>query len=75
MNYWRCKCGRQTSWESGMPPAKCEGCNECNTTLAMYPDMHETPIEHDLEPRFNVRTGEPDGSICRRCHKRIKEND
>jgi hypothetical protein len=70
MIYWRCKCGKAESWESGMPPQDCQGCDKCGTTLATGPSGHKDRIPHDWKPQFNSDTGAPDRPICRRCYAR-----
>ncbi len=68
MIYWRCRCGAREYWESGFPPADCNACEKCGTTLATGPEGHREPVPHEWEQRFNPRTGEPDRRTCRRCH-------
>lgn len=55
-----------------MPPEDCQGCNKCGTTFATGPAGHKPVIPHDLRPQFDRNTGEPDGSICNRCLRRVK---
>lgn len=47
MKYYRCKCGKHQAYGS-MPPAKCEGCPECNTTLETHSDFHRQPEPHEF---------------------------
>lgn len=72
MQYWRCKCGKVEYFESGMPPRKCQGCEECGTTFAMRADDHRPIQPHDLGP-VQVE-GNADNPIryrrCRRCFHR-----
>lgn len=74
MQYSRCKCGRITSWGS-IGSSKCDGCSDCNTTLAQHPDYHEELMPHDLKIQYNVDTGKPDHYICRSCYRHIKLED
>lgn len=67
MNYHRCKCGKREAWESGMSPQPCQVCSECGSTLAMHPDYHAEPQAHQLEPRYDSRTGKLSRNICTRC--------
>lgn len=71
MNYWRCKCGAYTAWESGFPPARCTGCEKCNTTLARHPDDHQEPEPHVMELRYDERTGEATHYTCVVCMKKF----
>lgn len=71
MRYYRCKCGKAESWGS-MPPKKCQGCSECNTTLELHPDHHRTPDPHEFVTRYDETTGEP-YQICKRCWAKPKE--
>lgn len=75
MIYRKCECGKAESWESGMPPADCSGCEECGTTYATNPEGHKPLAPHDWSMRYDVRTGKPDGRICERCYKREKITD
>lgn len=68
MNYRRCKCGKCESWESGMAPADCSGCEECGTTFSGHPDGHKPLIPHDWRPQFDRNTGKPDRPMCTRCY-------
>ena len=74
MRYMRCKCGKHTCWTS-MGHPRCSGCEECNTTLEEYPDMHTEPEPHDwrvewrIDPDNGVRWQE---RVCLRCMKREK---
>jgi len=70
MTGYRCKCGKSTAWGSGMSPSPCHLCPECGSTLASHPDHHAEPVEHDWEPRFDERTGQPTTRVCRRCYER-----
>ena len=67
MIYRRCKCGKCESWESGMPPAPCQGCEECRTTMETSPGLHRTPLPHSLKAQFDVNTGKPSRPICSEC--------
>lgn len=70
MKYHRCKCGKHESWESGMPPTRCSGCAECQTTLEMHPEDHTYPEPHDWRPRYNPLTGEREADVCNNCMAR-----
>jgi len=58
-----------------MPPAKCDGCPDCNTTLEIHPDYHKTPEPHDWVTKYDENTGKP-YRICQRCYRRaeVKEH-
>ena len=71
MQYWRCKCGKEECWESGFPPANCVGCDECKTTLGLNPDMHKPLEPHDLELRYDEKTGKPSYQRCKKCYQRF----
>jgi len=68
MRYYRCKCGNCQAWGS-MPPEKCNGCKECNTTLEESPNTHTEPSEHKWITEYDKHTGEP-YEICLNCLKR-----
>ena len=72
MNFWRCKCGEVTSWESGCPPQPCEACDKCGSTLAMSPESHVEPVSHEWITKYDQNTGKP-FEICGRCMRRKKE--
>lgn len=73
MQFWRCKCGKQTIHESGCSPAPCEGCPDCGTTFAQYPSDHKTPERHDPAEEWVIRKGEPTKILrCQRCHKEVE---
>ena len=76
MKYRRCKCGKLTSWGS-MGPQPCEGCEECNTTLALAPDMHKAPIPHEWETETVSRDGKVvrEETYCKRCHTKKPKDD
>ncbi len=65
MIHRRCGCGKSESWESGMPPQDCDGCDDCGTTFG---PPHKPRVPHDWEPRFNSKTGKQDRRKCRKCH-------
>lgn len=82
MNYWRCQCGKQQKWESGMPPFDCEGCDECGTTLARGAGGHRPKTEqHEWIEESTTRTL-PDGSTeihrerayCAKCYSTRRED-
>lgn len=62
----RCRCGKITGMTSTSVP-ECMGCKDCKTTLASSEYGHQELQPHDLEPRFNTRTGIRESDICRRC--------
>ena len=74
MQFWRCKCGESTAFGSD-PPAKCDFCEKCSTTLEGHPDHHKTertphkwvqsPVETDEGPKPLTR--------CQYCHRTKKE--
>ncbi len=69
---YRCKCGKVTGWSTdGMHP--CQGCNECNTTLATHPDEHKPLKPHEERIIYNRSTGKPDYIICKRCGATIRK--
>ncbi|MDE2103781.1 MAG: hypothetical protein KGL39_41470 [Patescibacteria group bacterium] len=70
MQYYRCKCGKQTAWGS-MPPYPCDGCPDCNTTLTQHPDYHEAPEPHEFSSVQNITTDQGPATItrCRWCGK------
>jgi hypothetical protein len=68
MQYYRCKCGNRVAWASSpMPP--CRGCDECNTTLAQYPNDHKVPEEHSWVVRYDTNNGKP-YEVCEVCNNR-----
>lgn len=73
MRHYKCKCGKSEYWESGIPPMPCQGCNDCNTQYGTYNGEYREREEHQWEPRFNEKTGEPDRPICKRCYERKKD--
>ena len=69
MKYYRCKCGKSESWGS-LPPRPCEGCEECNTTLASHPDYHRSPDDHTfVETKVKIDGGHGILTRCQYCHK------
>jgi hypothetical protein len=70
MNFWRCVCGERAVLESGMPPAACDVCEACGSTLAQHPSEHRAPEPHDPVTRYSPITGEP-YTICVRCQRRL----
>lgn len=65
---YRCKCGKRTYSESGMPPHPCMGCHDCKTTFATHPDGHERLQEHQPKTTYSQQTGEPEFRVCAVCH-------
>ena len=72
MNYRRCKCGKCESWESGMPPRDCQGCDECKTTFASGKSGHKPLMPHTLALRYSELTGEPSHYICTECLTQVE---
>lgn len=58
MQYLRCKCGNVTAWSS-MGTYDCEGCSECQTTLAAHPNNHRPLQPHKMVTSYNQNTGKP----------------
>ncbi len=73
MQFAQCKCGKCTSHHSGMPPADCQGCRECNTTLEGHPDHHKPTADHTPVKKFDENTGEP-YFRCGKCMDKCGEN-
>ena len=65
MQYYRCKCGKCEAWGS-LVPARCEGCDECGTTLDVSASLHTTPIPHTYVTKYDEDSGAP-YQICSRC--------
>lgn len=65
MQYYRCKCGKKELVGS-YGPSDCEGCSECNTTLAQHPDYHDIPKEHEWYTMYDQNTGLP-YERCKKC--------
>lgn len=72
MKHYRCKCGRAESL-SDDSPWDCEGCDECNTTLAENPSGHRTPIPHDFVYGRLSTTDIAKVFWCKRCY-RVKKS-
>lgn len=69
MQYYRCKCGKKTSYGS-MPPPRCLECLECKTTLERHPDWHGRAEPHNYyEQKVMTDIGEQILTICRWCNK------
>lgn len=74
MRYMRCKCGKVTCWTS-MGHPECQGCEECNTTLAESPDGHSTPAPHEWREEWAIdkQTGDRwKVRVCLNCLTREK---
>jgi hypothetical protein len=68
MNY-RCKCGKSTAVGSMNGP-RCEGCDECGTTLEVHPSLWRSPEVHDfVAHKVETDHGSDVLSRCRYCHK------
>lgn len=70
MIFRRCQCGNCEHYDSRIPPADCQGCDDCGTTYAGRPEDHKPKIPRDWKPQFNRDTGAPDRPRCRRCMAR-----
>lgn len=71
MRYYRCKCGKRAAWSS-MGVARCDGCEECGTTLAEGPNDHDTPEPHDWREEWTIdkQTGERGKErVCLSCQR------
>ena len=73
MNYYKCKCGKQEYWESGMLVHDCMGCEDCQTTYAQHPDYHKDLQAHEWKIIYNQKTGKP-YNICAKCYSTDKES-
>lgn len=72
MNY-RCECGRSTAVGS-MPGPKCDGCDECGTTLEIHPSLWRKPEPHQFEAqKVETDNGEAALSRCIYCHRTKKQ--
>lgn len=69
---YRCKCGKCTGWSS-MGMSDCQGCEECNTTLASHPEGHKELAPHEYEIMYYQHTGKP-YKICKNCMKTDEES-
>lgn len=56
MIYYRCSCGKHELWGS-IPPAMCETCEECGSTLDSRGYLGEAAAPHQWRQRFNRYTG------------------
>lgn len=56
MKYAMCKCGELAMWHSGYPIHPCQGCEECQTTLAEYPDDHRPLQPHQWQVVEETKT-------------------
>jgi hypothetical protein len=74
MQYGRCECGAVQSWDSGMPQHDCQGCEECNTTIASYKTGHKPLQRHKPKKKFNQNTGEFSHYHCSECYERCDED-
>jgi hypothetical protein len=74
MRYMRCKCGKCECWTS-MGHASCDGCDECNSTLAEGPDGHRDIAPHDFREEWEI---DPKTGVrwrvqkCLRCYHEEK---
>jgi hypothetical protein len=59
MKFYRCRCGKAEMYGSESPKS-CEGCEECQTTLAEMPSEHRIPTSHDWVSEQGL-------FWCRRC--------
>lgn len=69
MLFYRCKCGDRQAWGS-MPPPQCAKCPGCGSNLALGPDSHREPKEHEFTAVSSVETDEGPKPLtrCRYCH-------
>lgn len=58
MRYLRCKCGKHEHWNSGVRIWDCQGCRDCNTTIAGGPDGHRSPVPPHQMARLRVEADE-----------------
>lgn len=58
MKYYRCRCGKREHWNSGFPIYDCQGCRDCNTTIAGGPEGHRTPVPPHQMARLQVESDE-----------------
>jgi len=49
MQYAKCKCGKRERWDSGYPIYPCQGCEDCQTTLARGPSGHLPLVPHKMQ--------------------------
>ena len=69
MVYYRCKCGKHSSYGS-MGPALCRRCDECGSDLATNPDLHREPKPHDWRvEQVDTDNGKQPRTYCRYCLK------
>ncbi len=70
MQYYRCKCGKHESIGS-MPPSRCHGCEDCGTNLALGPEQHIPPYEHEFTSTIEQRSNEGpiDVKVCCYCYR------
>lgn len=69
MQLWRCECGKREYYESGMPPAECQGCEECGSNLQRSPHGHRRKKPHKWVPRYDPASGQPVSRMCEICYK------
>lgn len=74
MQYYRCKCGQRQMQTSMGSPKDCQGCSECNTTYAQYPDDHKPLEPHDYSvTMYDQNTGKP-FKLCSKCNQAEPES-
>ena len=67
MKFYRCKCGRMRSYGSE-PPADCQSCPDCKTTLEQSPEDHHAPGPHLWTTNFvSTDYGKLPFTFCARC--------
>lgn len=71
MQYYRCRCGKKEALAS-YPPASCEGCRDCNSTLELHSSMHRVPRPHEWVARYDNLTGKR-YFLCKWCHERSED--
>jgi hypothetical protein len=71
MRYYRCRCGKLTSYGS-MGPNRCSWCEDCETGLADHPDRHPTErVDHHwVENEVETDEGMKPLTVCSWCQRR-----
>lgn len=65
MQYARCQCGKVERWDSGYPIFPCQGCTDCQTTLARSQSGHSPLAPHKLQRHEEKRTVDGKGVSSR----------
>lgn len=66
MHKLTCKCGDKV-FISTLPPAPCQGCDDCNTSFAANIENHKPLKPHKWQVMNNLDTGLP-YKMCRECY-------